>query len=378
LNIFNQPIYWLGKAPIQASLGDKAYLMHVNHVIHWGGPGETSYSFATEAEMTPALSIEMASGVVFDVNGAMTQGTSESCRGNFELSAFGALNSEIAIDTSQSYGYLLAGVAAAPRSAVHGGFPELVDNNRQLGVLAEFDVFPFSKSSPDLDLGDVGYRNGFPADYTKLAYAVWNQPIFFTVNTAGGQVPGILSGAIGMNSLTLPAANRPISPTLGPVTNLSLDFADAFGTQLVAVSLTPTIRWSPPDLGSASFYQVDMLLYTAGMCHLHGCDAPTNVGTFQTQQTSLTLPPGVLMPGSAYVLVVTAKNAVASDLNSAPMRTTYPFAYAETVSQPFMTAGTTPADVTTTSRVSYGPLMPNRKDVSVHNDRGFIGMPTRR
>ena len=88
------------------------------------------------------------------------------------------------------------------------------------------------------------------------------------------------------------------------------------------------------------------------------------MATFQTQQTSLKLPPGVLMPGSSYVIVVTAKNAVALNLDEAPVRTTYPFAYADTVSQPFTTAGTAPADIVGVARISYGPLVRSRKDVS--------------
>ena len=361
-NTFNQLFYWPAAALIQASMGDKAYFIHVNQMSHWGGAGETSYIVETQAEMTPALSIEMSSGVVSTVNSAMTQGTPGVFRANFELSAFGALNSEIA-SSSQYFGTLVAGVAAAPLSAVHGGIPDLFDINHSLGTLATFNVYPFSASSPDLDLGDVNYRNGFPADYTKLVFAQWGVPVYFTVPVINGVSPSGLTAYIGMNSLTMPAANRPISPLLGPVTNLSLDFADVFSSPLTNISPTPNITWGPPNLGNASFYQVDLLQFTAGACGHYECAVPTNVATFQTQQTSLKLPPGVLMPGSTYVIVVTATNAVALNLGSSPMRTTYPFAYADTVSQPFMTTGTAPPNIVGAAHISYGPLVRNRKDL---------------
>jgi len=70
------------------------------------------------------------------------------------------------------------------------------------------------------------------------------------------------------------------------------------------------------------------------------------------------------MPGSMYVLVVTAKNAVAPNLDSAPLRTTYPFAYADALSQMFTTTGTAPAGAAQPQR-TYGPLLRDRKDLSV-------------
>lgn len=374
-SIFNQSLYWVGTALIQASMGDKAYFVHLNQTSHWGGAGETSYIVGTQSEMTPALSIEMTSGVVSNVNSAATQGTPETFRGNFELSAFGALNTEIATGTDQSFGYLVAGVAAAPPSAGQGGFPELFDSNRQLGILATFEIFPFSASSPDLDLGDVNYRNGFPADYKKLVFARWGVPVNFTVPVINGVSPSGLTAYISLNSLTMPAANRPISPLLGPVTNLSLDSVGVFSSPLTNASLTPNITWGPPNLGNASFYQIDLLQFTTGACGHYECAVPTNVATFQTQQTNLKLPPGLLLPSSTYVLVVTAKNAVAANLGSAPMRTTYPFAYADAVSQPFTTAGAAPAEVVGAARIGYGPLMRNRKDV-LKNNLGFAAVKT--
>ena len=367
-----------GWALIQASMGDKAYVTHLNQVYCSECPGQTNcyYYIDNQAEATPAMSIEMAPGVVPDVNSAMTQGNSGVFRANFELSAFGELNLQIATGTDQSPVWLLAGVAAAPPFAVNGGFPDTSFIHAQvnprslagsLGTLASVDITLFPPSGLDMDLGDINYRNGFPASYKNIVFAEWGLPVELIVPVGGSNYAGQLTGYISMNSVTAPSANRPISPLLGPVTNLSLDLADVFSSPLTGTSLTPKLTWNPPTLGDASFYQVDLLQFQVGQCLMEVCAVPSNVATFQTQQNSLELPPGVLMPASTYVVVVTAKNAVASDLNSAPLRTTYPFTYADTVSQPFTTAGTGPADVVAAARTSYGPLVRNRKNVEKDN-----------
>jgi hypothetical protein len=373
-NTISGLFYWPYGPLIQASMGDKAYFSHVNLADQSQGAGQIQYISATQAEMTPALSIEMAPGVVSDLNSAMTQGTSGVFRANFGLSAFSALNSQIAT-TNNGVGNLVAGLAAVPPFAVNGGFPDVSLANAELprvnvepdppagalGTLATFNIVAPSPYGPDLDLGDVNYQNGFPATYKSLVFAYWGLPLSFTVPMVNGNYPGDLNASIIMNSLTTPTANRPISPLLGPVTNLSLDSADVFSSPLTNTSLTPNITWSPPNLGNASFYQVDLLQFTVGQCRYYACAQPTNVATFQSQQTNLRLPPGILMPGSTYIVVVTAKNAVALDLNSAPLRTTYPFAYADTVSQPIMTAGTAPAEIVGVAHINYGPLARNKK-----------------
>jgi hypothetical protein len=319
--------------------------------------------------MTPALSIQMVPGVVTDVNDSMTQGASGIFRANFKLSAFAALSSQMVSAPYTPLGTLFAGVAAAPPFAVTGGFPGVLNPTYPVATLVTFDIFPHSATAFDIDFGDTTYHNGFPQDYKPLVFAIWSLTADFRPS---GAFPASLNADITMNSLTPPTATQPILPVIGPVTALRLDGGDVFGTQLSGVSLTPTIMWNPPAMGMPNFYQIDLVQLTIGHCQqFTPCAHPdytilTNVATFQTQQNSLVLPPGVLMPGSTYVLVVTAKNAVAANLDSAPLRTTYPFANADALSQMFTTAGTAPAAAAQVQR-DYGPLMRRRKDLSAQD-----------
>ena len=362
---FNGVILWPSPL-IDASLGDKSYLIHLKFIDSEPTLSSSQAIYTrTQEEMTPALSIQMAPGVTTSVTSSMVQGASAKYRANFRLSAFAALSSQMVAGRDTSSGVMFAGVAAAPPFAIAGGLPDgiLSYGYSPVNTLATFQIYPDASAS-DLDLGDVAYHNGFPQDYKTLAFADWEQTADFSLS---GAWPADVRAHITTNSLTLPTATQPLSPLLGTVTSLRLDSADVFNTQLSAVSLTPTISWQPPAVGVPNFYQVDVMQLT--VAHCPHCPHPdytitANVATFQTQRTSLTLPSGVLAPGSTFVLVVTAKNAVALNIESAPLRTTYPFAYADGISQMFTTTGTAPA-AAAQAQGSYGPLMRSRKDLSV-------------
>lgn len=373
-NTYSQVFFW-PSALIDASQGDKAYLVRVTATSGFAnaGPHQTQYYAKVQDEMTPALLIQMVPGVMTDVTSSMTQGPAQTFRANFKLSAFAALNSQMAVGQDITPGTLGAGASAAPPFAVVGGSSgSLGVPGYRLDTLANFSIFPPDTSVYDVDLGDFAYRNGFPADYKTLVFADW---AIANEYSPSGAFPASLKADLVMDSLTLPTATQPIAPVLGPVQALRLDGADVFNNQLNGVSLTPTITWQPPAIGVANFYQVDVVQLTIGTCI--ACAHPqftvtTNVATFQTQQTSLTLPSGVLSPGSTYVLVVTAKNAVGVNLDSMPLRTTYPSASADALSQMFTTAGT-PTASAVPPQGSYGPLLRNRKNTSRKNSE--FGLP---
>lgn len=340
-NTYNQVFFWPNSL-IDASTGDKSYLIRVEATNAFANPGphQTEYFAKVQQEMTPPLSIQMVHGVTTDVTSSMLQGSPQTFRANFKLSAFAALNSQMTVGQNVTPGTLVAGIAAAPPFAVVGGSTgSLHGPGYRLDTLADFSIFPPDSSVYDVDLGDFAYRNGFPADYKTLLYADWGLANTYSLS---GAFPASLSAHLIMDSLTLPTATQPLSPAMGPVRALRLDGTDVFNNQLSGVSLAPTITWQPPAIGVPNFYQVNVVQLTVGTCT--ACPHPqftttTNVAMFQTQQTTLTLPSGVLSPGSTYVLVVTAKNAVAQNLDSMPLKITYPSASADALSQMFTTAG---------------------------------------
>jgi hypothetical protein len=364
-NTYNQTFFWPNDL-IDASAGDKAYLSHLRQTgLTLDSSHQVLYSTQAQEEMTPALSIQMVAGVTTNVSGSMAQGVPGIFRANFKLSAFAALSSQMAgVGLSASTGSMFAGLAAVPPFAVAGGFPgDIPSTSYPVATLVAYDLEPSSANPPDLDLGSYAYNNGFPQNYTTVLFVDWG---FAESYSLAGAFPTSLPATIKMNSLSSPMSTQPVAPVLGPVTALRLDGTDIFNTQQTGISLAPTITWKAPSLGTANFYQIDVVQLTVEHCSM--CPHPdytvtTNVATFQTQQTSLTLPTGLLAPGSNYVVTVTAKNAVASNLDAAPLRTTYPFAYTDALSQMFTTSGTSMGIVAETKR-SYGPLARNRKDLS--------------
>jgi hypothetical protein len=359
---FDQVWFWVD-ALIDASLGDKTYLSHLITSGQRDSTTQIVYGTLVQEEITPALSIQMVPGVTTNLSSSMVQGPAATFRANFKLSSFGALSPQMVAQSLQT-GDLFAGVAAAAPLNTAGGFPGSFNSTAPYPVstLAAFQLSPPAPAA-DFDLGDMSYRSGFPANYTTLVFADWVTSAFFSLS---GASTTSLNADIKMNTLTAPTATKPLTPLIGPVTALSLDGTDAFNKQSSDVSLTPTIAWNVPLLGTPSFYQVDVIQLTVVPCQIrffNACTVSTNVATFQTQQTSLTLPPGLLTPGSTYVLAVTAKNAVAANLDSSPLRITYPFAYADAISQMFTTAGVQSAAVAHTQG-SYGPLIRSRKDLS--------------
>jgi hypothetical protein len=286
---------------------------------------------------------------------------------NIDLSAFEALNSRMVGSVNSGSNQLFTGLAATPTYLTAGDFSGRMANNLA-GALVAYNInVPSGNPLSDLKLDDVSYRNDFPASYSTLAFARWSVGTSFTA--AGANYPISMMAVAGTDSLTQPSAPLSLEPQISPVTALSLDGADAFRSELSDVSLVPRITWDAPLFGTATVYQIDVIKLMPYSDPVAGGGLRTkaiNVATFRTQQTALSLPAGVLEPGTAYVVSVSASHAVAQAIDSAPLRIAYPFASAEALSQMFTTAGAQVSSETR-QRDSYGPLERFRKDLSSTN-----------
>jgi hypothetical protein len=63
------------------------------------------------------------------------------------------------------------------------------------------------------------------------------------------------------------------------------------------VGATPRLTWQAPSLGAPSAYRIEIV-------------GTTSYAEFFTSATELTLPPGLLAPGSEYIAVVEAVSGV--------------------------------------------------------------------
>src|ERR1019366_2802778 len=105
----------------------------------------------------------------------------------------------------------------------------------------------------NMDAGDLFCGNPFPsrwplfmiyqysAQTSYLAPGAWNSAL----------LPTIASGA----TTAMPTPTSPIQPMVGTVSGPSIQGSSFFANQ-TGIGLTPTLNWSPPEVGTADVYAV--------------------------------------------------------------------------------------------------------------------------
>jgi hypothetical protein len=180
----------------------------------------------------------------------------------------------------------------------------------------------FSVPGTDLDLGDVSYGNPFDSSW----------PIFFHYSSfvdvpysPPGPPPGRIPAGVEGFTTTLPTANSPLQPIVSPPVNARINGVDFFQDQ-TGVGLTPTLQWNPPAVGSAAAYQLQFCLF------LFFPGAITCSGTWITNTTTLTVPPGQLQAGNYYFVRLGVISQPGLDISTAPFKIAYPRGTAEALS----------------------------------------------
>jgi len=189
--------------------------------------------------------------------------------------------------------------------------------------LLEFNTL----GSGDIDFGTLRYGNPFPS--------AWNRTIdtfvSFTKNylAPGATVSEPLQRGLSVSVLIDPAsrddATVTLQPGVSPPRHPQINGKTLFANQL-GVGATPLLSWTPPETGAASRYlmRVFELLPNGTRSRFR------SVATISTTATSMTLPPGLLVPGHVYVFTVAAVNTSAPVTQ--PNRTSLPFSFATTMS----------------------------------------------
>ena len=151
---------------------------------------------------------------------------------------------------------------------------------------------PFLTSNTDL--GPVFYANPFPATWPLFTGYVWSVDVPYT--TPGASIGTDLFGSVFGFGTTLPTSTQPLELLISGPTTPTVN-GQKFASNLSGVGLTPSLAWSAPATGKASYYQ----LFVWRLSKNGSASAVTLVDTLQTSATSLTLPPGLLVSGDAYV-----------------------------------------------------------------------------
>jgi hypothetical protein len=175
------------------------------------------------------------------------------------------------------------------------------------------------------DLGTLFYGNPFPSTWQLFVGYQWTS--FVPVFAPGAFGPASLLSLVIGDTPRLPTRTSPIRVLVGVPTNPLVNGADFFGNQ-GGVGVTPTLMWSAPVIGSATFYRVRVFLLTNSSGHT----VSTNIAELRTQMTSLTMPPGLLSVGQAYVFQIIPTYMTGVNITKTPYHSGPTFASADIIS----------------------------------------------
>ncbi len=267
-----------------ASQGDQNYIAQLITQSVGG------YPFAALGRFIAPTKFTQANGSDTAINGTLTTVPQTH---SFEANVNGAdlLAQALAANPSATLYSSGFGLDVYPGSFAHGqttATPDLIIYNGTPTI------------STNGDLGPVAYGNPYPASKWPLYifytyYATTN----YTAPEATNSTP-ILTAAYG-ETTKLPTVTNPIAPLVGVAQTPTINSKNFF-TNHSGVGLTPVLKWSPPTVGTATYYLVTVYqLLNSG-----GNTVATGVATMSTQKATLRIPTGLLTAGQAYVFGVSA------------------------------------------------------------------------
>jgi hypothetical protein len=136
-------------------------------------------------------------------------------------------------------------------------------------------------------------------------------------------------------SQTLPTLDAPFCPLLGSIQDPTITSGTGSPSSLfldqTVNSLTPTIAWNPPTVGTPQGYVITVFKLGVNGGHTTLADvAKLYLGGSLTQ---CTVPSGILQSGNAYAFLIQVRAGSEYDIESAPYKwNRFPYAYAETLS----------------------------------------------
>lgn len=154
--------------------------------------------------------------------------------------------------------------------------------------------------SADTDTGALRYGAPYPSSWGLIGVAEMAVN-FRLANNPDGAIKGAGSMVYLADLATF--KSRPIAPLVTPVRNLQLDSRPAQSPQ-TAVGVVPVLTWQAPDTGAPDRYRVTLMQTRKGALY------DLQVATFDTTETQLQVPPGVLAVGQPVYFIVRALQKV--------------------------------------------------------------------
>lgn len=224
----------------------------------------------------------MADGQPSEIFGAMSVPPSTTVTYDYRAAAYATAAAQLTPGTSPTFDATLY-ETANPANTTQDAFAL---------------VSAWSATAPTAPPVSVTYNRPFDASWSTSAYYGFSHRVSRALPGSGTPYT-YASGMFSMVPLAT-FTSTPIEPALGPVVDARINGMD-FVTDQNGATLTPTLSWSAPTLGTAARYEVRidrLALDTSGATRIATSYA------INTGATSITIPPGLLVNGQTYVFGV--------------------------------------------------------------------------
>jgi hypothetical protein len=174
-----------------------------------------------------------------------------------------------------------------------------------LGTLMGYDEFGIYTGWPDLAMasdttpggGDsfmlFEYGDPYPGSWPRFIHSVTSAGVYYSVPLPDGtnSQPRVIAASVISRVSLRPGMTHVVRPQVGPPQELRLNGLPTT-TSRSGVGPTPLVSWKPPLLGLPNLYAVRVYRFTATSS---GSTTRTLVGTLNTTETQLRLPPNFLV-----------------------------------------------------------------------------------
>lgn len=265
----------LGYGLPDSSKGDLGYAFQYDTTVTDAGASTTMIRYAAFPPIT------LPNGGSADAVADLTAPATQPFSVNFDRGAFTALRGSFGRDTGAGdFGFQ---VATSPSPAPH----------RYVGQASISLASAFATETAPTPTVDL--PNPFPTSWGKgvFAYYVVNQQ---RAPTDGG-TPTVFNGGVTMTDAPEALAGS-VTPRLTPVRGAQIEGRNFIEDQS-GITTTPTLQWMAPTTGTVSSYRVSI-------SRLNTSGSAAELWRVYTPNIGLTVPPGILVTGQAYVFELEA------------------------------------------------------------------------
>jgi hypothetical protein len=303
----------LGVRRVDPARGDAVFFLQRSTLDP--GPGGASVSAASRYLEDPAIAIAGGVAAVYPVRLPGGAGAAETHAIRWDRGALARQRSSL--DPHAKLGALEIAVSVLPGS--HGSyFPS-----------------PPALWRADLDTYDDGvdplsmtYANPFPPSWGQLGSI--GLSLIATRATAqpdGGRATAVTERPFLRCSWELATFTGTPVPLVTPLRAPLIGGADAFVAH-TGIGTSPVLEWSRPEVGTPTQYRVTVAELTSA-----SKGAPVPVAALFTTETQLTIPPGVLESGHAYVFRFGTLLESGPGMEARPLLHAFPECVSEAVSE---------------------------------------------